>query len=70
MAMVKCAWCDGTGTDGPGNSPCDICGGDGYLNVPEPPTKCGRCNGTGRIENEVTEEVSRCSGCGGSGWAS
>jgi hypothetical protein len=70
MAMVKCAWCGGSGTDGPGGSPCGVCGGDGHINVPEPPTRCGRCNGTGRVRNDVTEEVSSCSGCGGSGWSS
>jgi len=70
MSMVKCAWCDGTGVDGPGGSPCDICGGDGHINAPDPATTCGRCSGSGKVRNEVTEEVSKCSGCGGSGWAS
>ncbi len=70
MALVKCAWCKGTGIDGVGDSPCDVCGGDGHLTVPEPATPCGRCKGRGKIYNEILEEDGKCSGCDGSGWAS
>jgi DnaJ-class molecular chaperone len=69
MALVKCAWCEGTGIDGPGGSPCGVCGGDGYIDSAEPPTPCGRCRGAGRIYNDVIEEYGKCGGCGGSGWA-
>ena len=69
MALVECVWCSGTGIDGPGESPCQSCGGDGYVNVPDPPTACGRCKGGGKIKNEITGEVSRCAGCKGTGWA-
>lgn len=69
MGMAKCAYCSGTGTDGPGGSPCDICGGDGHVQVPDPPTACARCKGTGRMKNEITEQESRCAGCKGTGWA-
>ncbi len=69
MSMAKCAWCKGTGSDGPGGSPCDICGGDGHVQVPDPPTPCARCKGAGRMKNELTEQVSTCVGCKGTGWS-
>jgi DnaJ-class molecular chaperone len=69
MALVKCAWCDGTGIDGVGDSPCDVCGGDGHVNAAEPVTSCRRCGGTGKIYNEILEEYGMCGGCSGTGWA-
>jgi DnaJ-class molecular chaperone len=71
MAMVECAWCQGKGVDDTKlDSPCNVCGGDGYVSVPDPPTRCGRCEGTGRIRDGVSQSQEKCSGCGGSGWAS
>ncbi len=70
MSMVECAWCHGKGIDNPEfSSPCNVCGGDGYVSVPDPPTKCARCSGTGRVIDSATKLESKCSGCGGSGWA-
>ncbi len=69
MALVKCARCKGTGIDGPGDSPCDICGGDGRVEVPDPATPCVRCGGTGLIYNDILEEHGTCGGCGGTGWS-
>jgi DnaJ-class molecular chaperone len=68
MALMKCAWCNGTGIDGPGDSPCDICGGDGHVETADPPTPCARCSGRGKIFNEILEEDGKCGGCGGTGW--
>ncbi len=69
MAMAKCATCSGKGIVGTIGKPCLACGGDGYVNVPDPATPCGRCEGTGSVTNEVTQETSTCAGCDGSGWA-
>ena len=69
--MVQCSWCEGRGIDEPElSSPCNVCGGDGYISVPDPPTRCGRCKGTGRVRDSVSGRSEKCSGCGGSGWAS
>ena len=70
MAMVQCAWCGGKGIDDVKlKSPCIICDGDGYINVPDPPTKCGRCSGTGKVKDSFSSEAGKCSGCSGTGWA-
>ena len=63
MAMVKCGRCKGTGKAFSENV-CKGCGGDGVVQVPDPPTQCGRCKGTGKA---FAENI--CVGCGGSGWA-
>ena len=70
MAMAQCAWCSGKGIDDfKLSSPCNVCDGDGYVNVPDPPTECGRCSGTGKIMDSFTHKPVKCSGCRGSGWA-
>jgi len=70
MSLVKCSWCDGKGIDDfKLNSPCEVCGGDGYIDVPDPPTKCGRCNGTGKTKDSFSQQTGKCSGCKGTGWA-
>ncbi len=70
MAMVQCAWCGGQGIDDVKlSSPCDVCGGDGYVSVPDPPTECGRCKGTGKVLDSFSRKTVKCSGCSGSGWA-
>ena len=71
MAMVQYAWCGGKGIDDAKLiSPCNVCDGDGYINVPDPPPKCGRCSDTEKVQDGFSREAAKCSGCYGTGWAS
>lgn len=59
--LVKCKSCDGTGKFY--GRTCQACGGDGYVDVPEPPTPCAACNGEGH------DDVVYCPVCKGTGYA-
>ena len=85
VVEVPCRYCDGDGREPStmvrdtlsilvyNNSPCSVCRGRGMLRfqIPDTPTNCGTCQGTGRedwIQNMMMScYVKKCRSCGGFG---
>ena len=68
MALIKCAFCKGTGKD-PFDllskfSICQVCGGKGKVEVKEPMIKCVYCKGTGVYPHNGRVTCTVCNGKG------
>jgi DnaJ-class molecular chaperone len=60
--VVTCVKCNGKGKNLRGDD-CNVCGGDGHVVVPDPPTKCAKCKGKGK-----DLRGDDCTACKGSGY--
>jgi tetratricopeptide (TPR) repeat protein len=75
-APETCAWCKGSGYSeteslwdlAGARMKCPVCNGQGSILVIQPAKMCSTCNGNGRVSGFLGAE-SKCSICGGSGWA-
>lgn len=66
---VSCGFCRGTGSRDFDHRPpaCEICGGSGKHDVPQPALRCGPCSGTGSRDRDYKRPL--CGTCGGIGWS-
>jgi DnaJ-class molecular chaperone len=63
--VVQCVKCKGSGKDYYNTSKdCNVCGGDGHVVVPDPPTKCAKCKGSGKDYYDSSKDCNACKGSG------
>lgn len=68
MGEINCAFCNGKGKD-PFNllselATCQVCGGEGKVEVIEPAIKCAFCKGTGIYPHNARVTCTVCNGKG------
>jgi len=62
-SFQRCAWCRGSGRIGRAKKQCNVCYGQGSVLTEQPPRRCPKCKGKGKLALGR-----KCKVCFGAGW--